>query len=107
MKQGQSMVKPFQMIFIPRLSTILNILVAVFTFINLSQAVRNRERHHYSQQNKLFLNEFSVHINGNHRLATDIAQKHGFINKGQVRMLYFLKSNILFSRAISYTYASQ
>lgn len=35
----------------------------------------------------IFTNSWAVQINGGHDLADRIAASHGFINKGQVRML--------------------
>lgn len=38
------------------------------------------------KQTQIYSNEFAVHIPGGHAIADEIASKHGFTNKGQVRI---------------------
>lgn len=50
----------------------------------------------FAKQTQIYSNEFAVHIPEGDGAADTIASKHGFINKGQVRVQYFniLKINI-------------
>lgn len=53
------------------------------------QEVCGRRHHHVrvSSQPSLYLNEFTVKINGNNEVASAIARRNGFINLGQVNLI--------------------
>lgn len=57
--------------------------LSVLLFVYLSTVIARQDQTHYS-------NEFAVHIPNGKEAADEIATRHGFVNVGQVRDLFYM-----------------
>ena len=57
-----------------------------------------------SEDHHLFSNSWAVEIKGGSHVADQLAEKHGFINRGQVGERNFIRTNRVYVCFVYYTY---